>query len=322
MSWPLHGNIDRAAYASQALAMLPWRQSLALVVLLLVMAAGVSLAQSLPASQTIEGVAPIIQRNQARARQKAVHDSWYKALEQTVADLLDVETLVARRQVLQTKIYARAPRYIRSYRVLWEYPDVTHKVYRVGIEAEVDVKALTQAIARLGLTLTGGAAPRLLLLLGERHQQPASVMVEGRARRVMTEVLHDQLQAQRFRLVQLDATTPWDGQETSALVAGRTAGADVVLVGWADVQKIQRLVADVSLQTVQATAQVGAWVTATGKQLTLERAQAAADHADATLGGRQAVEKATSELVTQLVPILRAYQQAQTDRVQIAPASP
>ena len=95
-----------------------------------------------------------------------------------------------------------------------------------------------------------------------------------------------------------------------------------MLVGWADVQKIQSLVADVSLQTVQATAQVGVWVTATGKQLTLERVQAAADHADATLGGRQAVEKATSELVTQLVPILRAYQQAQTDRVQVVTASP
>jgi hypothetical protein len=41
---------------------------------------------------------------------------------------------------------------VRSYRVLWEYPDLQQQVYRVELEVEVAVETVLQAISRLGLS--------------------------------------------------------------------------------------------------------------------------------------------------------------------------
>ena len=82
-----------------------------------------------------------------------------------------------------------------------------------------------------------------------------------------------------------------------------------MLVGFVDVHKTHNQVIDLSIQTVEATAQLRAWITATGEQLAFDRAQATVDHADAVLGGRQAVEKATAAMTARLVPTLQRYRQ-------------
>ena len=96
-----------------------------------------------PPQQTVEGVVAIIQRNQAQARRSALLQGLRRAVEQTVTDLLDSPISVASQQVWESQLYTRVPRNIQSYRVLWEYPDVAHRVYRVRLEVEVDVPALT-----------------------------------------------------------------------------------------------------------------------------------------------------------------------------------
>jgi hypothetical protein len=63
------------------------------------------------------------------------------------------------------------------------------------------------------------------------------------------------------------------------------------------------------IQTVQATAQLGMWVTATGERLAFEHARVAVDHRDVVLAGKQALGKATAELTARLVPLLQTYQQ-------------
>jgi hypothetical protein len=279
----------------------------ALLMLMLVYPGTKGLAVSLPSQRTVEGVGAIIQQNQAEARQKALYESWRKALEQTVADLVDIDVLVGNVSVLQKQVYARAPRYIRSYRILWEYPDVVQQVYRVGIEAEVAVEELAQEIEALGLARTG--APRLLLLVEENQLERAGIGLTVEARRMMTEALRDQLQAHHFYVVGIPATPAWDGREVSALAFGRTAAADVVLIGRADIQHTHSGVAGMPIQTVQATAQIDMWVTATGERLAFERARVTVDHRDAVLAGKQALGKATAELTARLVPILQTYQQ-------------
>ena len=54
-------------------------------------------------------------------------------------------------QTLKERIYGRAPRYVRSYRVVSEYPDLQQQVYRVELEVEVATDALIRVISRLGL---------------------------------------------------------------------------------------------------------------------------------------------------------------------------
>lgn len=257
----------------------------------------------------VEGVSPIIKQNQAAARKQALRMSLRRALEQTVADFVTVDTLVANLETLNTRIYNRALRYVRSYRVLWEYPDVARKVYRIQMQAEVAIQDVAHEIEALGLMRAGGAAPQVLLLVQERPSRQARVLIQGEAKRLMTEALRGYLQTQNFRIIDLQDPTAWDGQESSAFFAGKKAGADVVLVGVVEVYKTHNQVIDLSIQTVEATAQVRAWITATGEQLAFDRAHATVDHTDAALGGRQAVEKATTAMTARLVSTLQRYRQ-------------
>jgi hypothetical protein len=280
--------------------------------LMLVCRSATGFAASPPAQRTVEGVGAIVQQNHAEARQRALHESWRQALEQTVADLVDIDMLVGHVSVLQKQIYARASRYIRSYRILWEYPDVVQQVYRIGVEAEVAVEELAREIEALGLARTG--APRLLLLVEENQQERADIGLTGETQRMMREALREQLQAHHFYIVGSQAIPAWDGREESALAFGRAAAADVVLIGRADIQHTHSGVAGLPIQTVQATAQIGLWVTATGERLAVDRASATMDHRDAVLAGKQALGKATAELTARLVPILQTYQRLHGQR--------
>ena len=101
--------------------------------------------------QTVRGLGAILRGDQAEARQSAIASSLRQALEQTVTRLLSPDASAAHFQTLKDEIYGRAPRYVRSYRVVSEYPDLQQQVYRVELEVEVATDDLIRVISRLGL---------------------------------------------------------------------------------------------------------------------------------------------------------------------------
>jgi hypothetical protein len=111
-----------------------------------------SQAQDVSGIQIVQGQGAILRGDQSKARENAIASSFRQALERTVAGLLAPNISVSHLQVLQEKIYQRAPQYVRSYRVLWEYPDLQQQVYRVELEVEVAMEAVTQALLGLGLS--------------------------------------------------------------------------------------------------------------------------------------------------------------------------
>lgn len=280
------------------------------------------MAQPVEAQQMVEGVGAIVQQNQAVARSRALQDALRKALEQTVTELLDPAVLVAQPQAFGGALYARAPQYIRSYRVLWEYPDVTQKVYRLGLEVEVAVGEVAQALQAFGVAQRGRETGQILVHMVENRLAQTDPGPSGPDGGVVADGLRTHLLAAGFRVVGHAAEASWDGQERSALVAGKEAGAGVVLVGRAEVQKIRSEVAGTPLQAMQATAQVQALATETGERLALERVQTTALHADASLGGKQALEQAAATLATRLAPSIRAYQQRQQGQASTARDGP
>jgi hypothetical protein len=265
----------------------------------------------------LEGVGVIVQNNQVVARARAIQETLRKAVEQVVVERLEPRLLVEQRQTLETQVYARAERFIRSYRVLWEYPDVSQKVYRVGLEADVASTDIAQAVGTLGGASEGGpgVASRgeeqggLLVRLVENQLEQTGLGVAGRVAGIVAAGLRTQLQAQGFRMVNSAGAIPWDGQESSALLAARTVGATVVLVGRADVERLRSDVAGVALQAVEASVEVQALVAQSGERLALERVQATTLHTDAAIASKQALEKAAVALAARLALSLRAYQQ-------------
>jgi hypothetical protein len=268
----------------------------------------------------VDGVGVIVQNNQAAARARAIQEALRKAIEHVVTEQLDQRLVVEQRQILQTQVYARPERFIRSYRVLWEYPDTLQKVYRVALEAEVASAAITQAInpsrelpeGPVGVAAGGDEKGWILLRIVENQLEQVGLGVSGRVNGVVAAGLRAEIQAQGLRMV-TGESAPWDGQESSALMTARLVGASIVLIGRADVEQIRSDVAGVALQAVEATVQVRALVVQTGERLALERVQTTALHTVASLAGKQALEKATVTLATRLVPVLRVHAQQRQD---------
>src|SRR5215510_4855433 len=148
--------------------MRPWWRSVGLTVGLLLCVHEYSLAS--PTEQYIAaGVGAIIQYDQAAARVRALQVAFREAVEQAVADMVETSALVSNLQALRTRVYAKPLQYIRSYRVLWEYPDIPQKVYRVGVEAEIAVSEVSRALDSIGLARRREDLQRLVIFMAERY---------------------------------------------------------------------------------------------------------------------------------------------------------
>jgi hypothetical protein len=237
-----------------------------------------------------------------------------QALEATMANLVEADIRLRHVRQLEQQLYQHAPRYIRSYRVLWEYPDVANHVYRIAVEAEVDVANINRALMRLGMTPAGVMPLRLLVLMAELRagmatEATADVPLAQPATRLLRQALQRSIDASRVTLIDPAPGVVWHGDDTSALLAGRAAGADVVLVGQTGLQRTRDDVAGMALHTVQALAHLRLLVPDTGVSLAAERASETVDHGDSVLAGQQAIERVAATLAARLMPILQAYEQ-------------
>lgn len=251
-----------------------------------------------------EGVGVLLQYDQAAARTRALQDAMREAVAQVVQDLADPNALAGKAQALRTRVYANPLQYVLSYRVLWEYPDQTKKMYRVGIEADIDVPDVGRAMDGIGLARRQDAR-QLVIFMAERYTNQTSETFAASGG-IVAEVLRRNLQAQGLRLLNLDPGRLWDGLEPSAIAVGKKLEAKIVLVGWATVQpgvpeasqgqnvhhaKVEVKALPIDGQSPITQAQVEA--TATGD--TTEQSAA------------HALEQAAQEMTTRLVPALLGY---------------
>jgi hypothetical protein len=265
---------------------------------------GYSLA-SLTEQYIAAGVGAIIQYDQAAARARALQGAFREALEQAVADMVETNALVSNLQALRTRVYAKPLQYIRSYRVLWEYPDVPQKVYRVGVEAEITVSEVSRALDAIGLARREDRQ-RLAIFMAERYPgQTSQTYAAGRG--VVAQVLRKELQGQGLRVINLDPGRLWDGLETSALAVGKQIDATIVLVGWAEVQPTPQGHPGNAPPASQAKVEVKALATETSGQIAQAHADTMVPQDGGPEGEAQALLEAATEVAARLVPALSAY---------------
>ena len=284
--------------------MRPWWRSVGLTAGLLLCVYEYSLAS--PTEQYIAaGVGAIIQYDQAAARVRALQVAFREAVEQAVADMVETSALVSNLQALRTRIYAKPLQYIRSYRVLWEYPDLPQKVYRVGVEAEITVSEVSRALDAIGLARRE-SRQRLAIFMAERYPgQTSQTYAAGRG--VVAQVLYKELQEQGLRVINLDPGRLWDGLETSALAVGKKIDATVVLVGWAEVQPTPQRHPGDALSASRAKVEVKALATETSGQIAQAQVDTMVSQAGDPEGEAQALMEAATEVAARLVPTLSAY---------------
>lgn len=263
-----------------------------------------SFALNADEQQVAEGVGTIIKHNQAKARAQAINNALRTALEQALLTTLNPLELTENARALEGDLYARTLTYIRSYRVLWEYPDLQQRVYRVGIEVKLAMSEIDKTIQALAFSPSVAGKGRLLVLITERRlERPHPSSFDG-SDGVVAQTLRSYLDTHHIQTIRLTPETPWDGQASSALVAGKRAGAEAVLIGQATAEKVRSNVAGMPLQTVNASVNVQVLATATGRQLAVEHIEATALHTDAVLGGTQALRQAATEVASRLTSSL------------------
>lgn len=266
-----------------------------------------SFAISADEQQMAEGIGTIIKQNQARARAGAINNALRKALEQALLTTLDTYELMENAKALESALYARTLTYIRSYRVLWEYPDVRQRVYRVGIEANLALSEIDKTVQALGFSRPSAPQGRLLVLIIERRlERPYPNPLDG-GDGVVAQTLRSYFDTHNLPTIHRIPQPPWDGEQSSALVAGKRAGAEAVLIGQATAAKVRSDVAGRSLQTINASIHLQVLSTATGQRLAEEHIETTAIHTDAVLGGTQALRKAATEAASRLTSPLRQH---------------
>lgn len=276
-----------------------------LLVGLLVCGHGDSLAS--PTGQYIaEGVGAMVRYDHAAARLRALQGALREALEQAVTDMVEPGALVSNLQALRARVYARPMQYVRSYRVLWEYPDMPQKVYRVGIEAEITVSEVGRTLESLGFARRREDPRRLVILMAERYPGQTSHTYAA-SRGVVAEVLRKELQAQGLRVIDLDPGRLWDGLETSALAVGKQMDAKIVLVGWAEVQLAPSGLSSGSPPAIQAKVEVKALSTETSGEIAQAQVETTAPLSEGTQGEAQALMEAAADIAARLAPSLFAY---------------
>lgn len=249
----------------------------------------------------------IVQNDAATARQRALEGALRAALENAVGALLTAESLAARPEALRTRVYERPFRYVRSYRVLWEYAD--NPYYRVGVEAEVDMRKVRYALADLDLVAPPALAQSALSLfitIAERRLGQTDMLWPG-SRGIVNRALRQHLVAKGVRVVNPDPAWEWDRQEASALEAAQKAGVDAVCVGWAGVEQTYNAVTGAA---VSATAQVQVFDTATGQPFATERVEKTVLNNDGILADEQALEEVAEGLAARLLAPLQARGQS------------
>jgi hypothetical protein len=225
-----------------------------------------------------------------------------------VADMVDTTALVSSNwQALRTRIYAKPLQYIVSYRVLWEYPDPPQKVYRVGVEAEIPVHDLSNALNAIGLGRRREDAQRIVIFMAERFPGQMSHTFAA-SRGVVADVLRKELLEQGMRVMTLDPGRLWDGQTASALEVGKQLNAKIVLAGWAEVGPGQPEGTDGTRWSMQAKVEVKAFATDTSEEIDQAQVEATVPPAAGTQGDAEALAQAATEIAMRLVPALSLYQ--------------
>jgi len=282
----------------------------------IIILAGYSFAQQPSQSQVVkaEGMGAIINNNKTMARDNAIEDALRKAVEQAVGTLVSSETMVENFQILSDRIYTKTEGYIQNYRIISEVP--MDNIYKVIIEATVTSGNLKEDLAAVGVLMARKHKPSVILLIAEQnigrehfrywwghHVSEAdlsiteTVFMEKLEEKSFNVIDHaaksgNMKVSKAYRVASLDNNV--------AVSLGNQYDAEVVIVGKAIAKYIGNVVGS-SMKSCQANISARVVRTDNGAVVASGTAHGAAVHIDQITAGSEALKKAASDLISQLM---------------------
>ncbi len=129
----------------------------------------VAWAQQSEETRTVEviGRGRIYRDNVAKAREEAVSDGLWNAVEQGVALLTSPAAVVSHFQDLSDWVYAETEEFIRDYKVITE--SKSDQYYRLVMQVTLFITLLQEKLEDMGILLPREELPSVLVLLSERN---------------------------------------------------------------------------------------------------------------------------------------------------------
>ena len=112
-----------------------------------------------------DGVAVIRAENIALARDQSLENALRKAVEQAVGTLIEAESMVENFVLIRDEIYTHTQGYVRGYHILRERRE--GKLFRITLEATVDIGGLEKRLDALGLLYRRVKKPRIMVIILE-----------------------------------------------------------------------------------------------------------------------------------------------------------
>lgn len=314
------------------------KTAMAVVLLLAFLEMGSTLAWAQTQTVTAEGVAGILQGDQAIARDNAIQDALRKAVEQAVGTMIASETMVENFQVIRDNVLSKSQGYIQKYDIVKQ--GAQKDIYSVTITAVVAMGNLKNDLNALGLLMARVGKPRVLFMIAEQNIGQEILLYwwswwgKGGAEfkgqmvdmAVSETALKEEFLNKGFNVVDISSATGKfeisnayriaDLTNDGAREFGKKLNAEVVIKGKSLAKEGPRS-AGSSVGSYLADITVSAIRVDNGQVLASARGQGVARHVAQHTGGNEALERAARDVAAKLVDQIVAKWTGETSGTQL-----
>ena len=121
----------------------------------------------------VTGAAEIFNDNSNNANSQALQNALRQAVEQTVGDLIDSETLSRNFQIIKDEIFSLSRSLITRYEILEEGPTEDNRAYQVEIRAWIAGKKIRDKLTALRILRNETGSKRMMVIY--RKQDPLAL---------------------------------------------------------------------------------------------------------------------------------------------------
>ncbi|MFZ3013039.1 MAG: flagellar assembly protein T N-terminal domain-containing protein [Nitrospira sp.] len=265
-----------------------------------------SAAENEPKAVVAQGVATVLSDKVDAARDVALQDALRQAVGQAVGTVVESNTLVQNFQLVETNIYTKTKGYVQRYTVLSERQEGA--LYKVSVQAVVDMGTLENDLGALGLLYQRVNKPRVMVIVSETNVGMRSLDSAGEA-----EVIRQLIQKGFTVVDQGQGRKIREGDQIKKIMAGdmkavqllgRQHGAEVVIVGEAVSAVAMRGGVLANFVSVRARIDARAIRTDTGEVLAADGSEAPGLDLSEQVAGKKALAAAGEKWVEVALPVI------------------
>jgi len=263
-------------------------------------------AEHEPKAVVAQGVATVFLDKIDAARDVALQDALRQAVEQAVGTVVESNTLVQNFQLVENNVYTKTKGYVQRYTLLNERQEGS--LYKVSVQAIVDMGSLERDLDALGLLYQRMKKPRVMVIVSETNVGLKSLDPAGE-----TEVIRHLIQ-KGFTVVdqgQVRKIRESDqvkkivaGDMKAAQLLGRQHGAEVLVIGDAVSAVAMRGGVLANMVSVRARFEARAIRIDTGEVLAADGAEAPGLDLAEQVAGKKALAAAGEKWVETAVPVI------------------